>query len=60
MSLDAIEGINEGDAVKQGQLIGKMSDTQGAESLKGAHLHFEMLKDGKTVNPLEVLVLDEK
>ena len=60
MSLDTIEGINEGDAVKQGQLIGKMSDTQGAESLKGAHLHFEMLKDGKTINPLEVLVLDEK
>ena len=29
-----IEGINEGDAVKQGQLIGKMSDTQGRDKGK--------------------------
>lgn len=59
-SLDTIEGITAGMEVKQGQLIGKMSDSQGTESLKGAHLHFEMSKDGKTVNPLEVIVLDEK
>ena len=60
MSLDTVEGIAEGASVKQGQLIGKMSDTQGTESLKGAHLHFEMQKDNKTINPLEVIVLDEK
>lgn len=60
MSLDAIDGITEGATVKQGQLIGKMSDTQGRESLKGAHLHFEMLKDNEQINPLEVIVLDEK
>ncbi|MDE7372844.1 MAG: M23 family metallopeptidase, partial [Clostridia bacterium] len=60
MSLDALDGITEGTAVKQGQLIGKMSDSQGKESLKGAHLHFELLKDNKQINPLEVIVLDEK
>lgn len=59
-SLDTIEGLQEGAAIKQGQLIGKMSDSQGTESLQGAHLHFEMLKDGKVINPLEVIVLDEK
>ena len=60
MSLDTVEGITEGASVKQGQLIGKMSDTQGRESLKGTHLHFEILKDNKKINPLEVLVLEEK
>ena len=60
MSLDVLDGITEGATVKQGQLIGKMSDSQGRESLKGAHLHFEMLKNGEQINPLEVIVLDEK
>lgn len=60
MSLDKIDGITEGAKVKQGQLIGKMSDTQGEEVLSGAHLHFELKKDGKVINPLEVIVLDEK
>lgn len=60
MSLDTIDGITEGANVKQGQLIGKMSDSQGTEALKGAHLHFEILKDGKHINPLDVIVLEEK
>ncbi len=60
MSLDTLDGITENAEVKQGQLIGKMSDSQGTEALKGTHLHFELLKDGKPMNPLEVIVLDEK
>ena len=60
MSLDALDGITEGASVKQGQLIGKMSDSQGTESLKGAHLHFETMKNDKKINPLEVIVLEEK
>ncbi|MCM1306790.1 MAG: M23 family metallopeptidase [Bacteroides sp.] len=60
MSLDALDGIVKGASVKQGQLVGKMSDTQGTEALKGAHLHFELHKDDKPINPLEVIVLDEK
>ena len=60
MSLDTIDGITECASVKQGQLIGKMSDSQGKESLKGTHLHFEMHKNNAPINPLEVIVLDEK
>lgn len=60
MSLDTLEDIKEGATVKQGQLIGKMSDSQGTEALSGAHLHFELHKDGKAINPLEVIVLEEK
>ena len=60
MSLEAESTLKKGDKVQQGQEIGKMSTSQGYESLEGAHLHFEMLKDGEYIDPLTVLVLDEK
>lgn len=60
MSLENLDGVQKGATVKQGQLIGKMSDSRGFESLNGAHLHFEMLKNNAPINPLEVIVLDEK
>ena len=59
-SLDDGVTLKKGDKVTQGQLIGMMSATQGEESLEGAHLHFEMTKDGESINPLDVLVLEEK
>lgn len=59
-SLETPSALEVGTAVQQGQLIGKMSATNGAESLKGAHLHFEVYKDGELINPIDVLVLDEK
>ncbi len=60
MSLESESTLKVGAKVKQGQLIGKMAATKGTESADGAHLHFEMFKNGETINPLEVLVLDEK
>ena len=60
MSLEAQPTLKVGDSVKQGQELGKMSSTQGAEAHKGDHLHFEIYKDDALVNPLEVMVLDEK
>lgn len=60
MSLDKLPSLKVGAQVKQGQLLGKMSTSQGLEALDGAHLHFELLKDGVEINPLDVLVLDEK
>lgn len=60
MSLEAASDLKVNDKVTQGQLLGKMSTSQGSESLDGAHLHFEMWKDGEQINPLEVLVLGEK
>ncbi|MGE3278431.1 MAG: murein hydrolase activator EnvC [Candidatus Altimarinota bacterium] len=52
--------VKEGDVVQQGQVIalsGGAIGTHGAGRLTtGPHLHFEILKDGKYVDPLEYLV----
>lgn len=44
--------VIEGQKVQQGQIIGVMGDT--GESL-GRHLHYEVTKDGKLVNPIDYL-----
>ena len=59
-SLENTGDFKVGDSVEQGKLIGKMSDSQGEEMEDGAHLHFEMYKDGETINPLDKLVMNEK
>jgi murein DD-endopeptidase MepM/ murein hydrolase activator NlpD len=43
-----IAGINVGARVRQGEVIGYMSDTGMAT---GVHLHWAVLKDGRYVNP---------
>lgn len=60
LSLEEECSLKVGAKVEQGKLLGKMSTSQGSESLDGAHLHFELLKDGEYVNPLEVIVTSEK
>ena len=52
--------VKKGDKVQKGQLLGTMAATRGSESLAGNHLHFEMSKDGVDIDPLTVLVLEEK
>ncbi len=47
--------VSVGDNVKKGQIIGYMGDTGNAF---GAHLHFEVLKDGNKVDPTEYLDKD--
>lgn len=44
----------EGEIVKQGELIA-LSGNSGTES-SGPHLHFEIWKDGKPIDPAEVLI----
>ncbi|HCY76185.1 MAG TPA: hypothetical protein DHV28_09715 [Ignavibacteriales bacterium] len=44
----------EGDFVKQGELIA-LSGNSGTEST-GPHLHFEIWKDGKPIDPAKVLI----
>ena len=59
-SLDENVQVAKGDSVEKGQLLGTMSASRGSESLAGNHLHFEMMKDGELIDPLDVLILEEK
>lgn len=49
------EGLKEGATVLKGQAIGAVGNTGVSEADDGAHLHFEVLKDGKSVNPQSYL-----
>ena len=42
--------VKEGDSVKKGQILGKVTSFL-AEKAEGIHLHLEVLKAGKLVNP---------
>jgi murein DD-endopeptidase MepM/ murein hydrolase activator NlpD len=44
--------VQQGDAVEQGEKIGVMGDTGHSF---GVHLHFEVLKNGRNVNPMSYL-----
>ena len=45
------EIVQEGDAVSAGDIIGGVGKTAITEVGEAAHLHFELLLDGKNVNP---------
>ena len=52
--------IKVGDKVSAGSVIGKVGETMAQESKTGAHLHFEMTKNGVKVNPNNYLDLGIK
>lgn len=43
--------VKEGQTVKQGDIIGIVSQSASFEIAEGPHVHFEVIKDGKNVNP---------
>ena len=45
----------EGDTVTAGQTIGAVGDTALLEVGSAPHLHFEVLKNGDPVNPIDYL-----
>ena len=50
-SLLVIDFFEVGESVEKGDSIGTVGNTAGFELMDESHLHFEMYKDGKCVNP---------
>ncbi len=50
--------VSEGDSVKSGALIGNVGDSSISELAEEPHIHFEMLVNGVSVNPLDYLTED--
>lgn len=59
-SLNNSVTVKAGDKIKKGAQIGMMSNSMADEAELGVHLHFEMLKDGKLVDPNLYLNLANK
>lgn len=45
--------VKEGDTVDEGQMIGTVGKSAAFESAQKPHLHFEVIEDGKYINPVE-------
>ena len=56
----AVDGLAVGDKVKQGDTIAVVAEATGDEYKDGAHLHFEIVENGKTVDPTSHLDFVEK
>lgn len=54
------EGLTVGAEVKKGDVIATVAEATGNEYKDGAHLHFEIQKDGKSVDPAAYLTMEEK
>ena len=58
--VNAVDGLAVGDKVEQGDTIAVVAEATGNEYKDGAHLHFEILENGKTVDPTAHLDFLEK
>ena len=54
-NLAAAPAVSEGDHVKLGDVIGSIGDTALCENADVTHLHFEMRKNGASVDPFDYL-----
>ena len=59
-SIEATEHLQEGLTVNKGEVIGQVSDNNKTEYLDGAHLHFEVIKNGEKIDPTEYLIGENK
>lgn len=59
-SLTENVSVSVGDKVGGGTVIGNIGETMAQELNSGAHLHFEMQKDGVKVNPNDYIDLGNK
>ncbi|MBE7089138.1 MAG: M23 family metallopeptidase [Clostridiales bacterium] len=58
--IDASEDLAVGDSVERGDIIGTVAAPTGKEYKDGAHLHFEVLSQGKSVDPEQYLNINDK
>ena len=49
--------VKRGQKVKKGDIIGRVGETKDSQN---PHLHFEIIKDGKAVNPLDYIDVPQK
>lgn len=54
------EGLKAGDKVERGEVIATIAAATGNEYKDGAHLHFEVLENGKAVDPSKYYTAEEK
>lgn len=59
-SLNKEVKVSVGDSVNAGNVIGTVAESMAQELNSGAHLHFEMIKNGIKVNPNDYLDLGTK
>ncbi len=60
MFINVKEGLKKGDKVKRGEQIGTVAEPTGKEYKQGAHLHFEVEKNGEFIDPAEFLNIADK
>ncbi len=58
--IDVKEGLKKGDKVKRGDQIGTVAKPSGEEFKQDPHLHFEVEKNGKLIDPAEFLDIADK
>lgn len=54
-NLDKDVNVKVGQSIKAGDTIAKIGNTSTVESAEGAHLHLEAFKDGKSINPMDLI-----
>lgn len=59
-SLNKDVKVSIGDSVSAGTVIGTAGDSMAQETNTGAHLHFEMTKNGTKINPNDYIDLGNK
>lgn len=58
--VNAVENLAVGDSVKKGDVIATVAEATGEEYKDGAHLHFEIKKNGEAIDPATELTFEEK